>query len=270
MQAVERAAVAQSRTAPVHGMRFSVLGVRVNITNLHAAVEAADKLIQRGEQGYVCVTGVHGVMESQSDPDLLDIHNGSFMTVPDGTPLVWLGKLSGFRDIGRVYGPDFMIGLCQRAAERGYRVFLYGGAAGVAEDLKGVLEEKCSGLKVVGTYTPPFRPLNDDEEAQLVELLTECQPDIVWIGLSTPKQERFMAKYLPLLDTRLMVGVGAAFDIHTGRISDSPAWVKVCGLQWFHRLLQEPRRLWRRYLFNNPRFLYYVGRDMMSLSRRHQ
>lgn len=269
MSAVDTVAVAASRPAPTREMRFTVLAVQVSITNIPGAVDAADNLIQLGGRGYVCVTGVHGVMESHSDSDLLEIHNSSFMTVPDGTPLVWLGKLKGFRDIGRVYGPDFMIALCQRAADRGYNVFLYGGAAGVAEDLKRVLEEKCSGLKVVGTYTPPFRPLNDDEEAEFVDLITECKPDIIWVGLSTPKQERFMAKYLPLLETKLMVGVGAAFDIHTGRVNDSPAWVKSCGLQWLHRLMQEPRRLWRRYLLNNPRFLYYVGRDIMSLSNRH-
>ena len=262
-------AVAASGSYSVRGTRrFRVLGVRVSITNMHLAVETVDEFIRMGARGYICVTGVHGVMESQSDRELLEIHNHSFLTVPDGMPLVWLGKLNGFRNMGRVYGPDFMIEVCARAAERGYKIFLCGGAAGVAEDLKITLEQKCCGLKVAGTYTPPFRPLNELEEAELVARVAECQPDIIWVGLSTPKQERFMARYLSRLDTKLMIGVGAAFDIHTGRISDSPAWLKVCGLQWLHRLVQEPRRLWRRYLLNNPRFLYKVGKELMGLSRR--
>jgi N-acetylglucosaminyldiphosphoundecaprenol N-acetyl-beta-D-mannosaminyltransferase len=267
MPVVEEATVATSTSVPSYDRRFTVLGVQVSITNMQAAVDAADGLIRQEERGYICVTGVHGVMESQSDIDLLDIHNSSFLTVPDGMPLVWLGKLSGFGEMGRVYGPDFMIALCMRAAERGYRIFLYGGAEGVVEDLKSALEQKCPGLNVVGTYTPPFRPLNEKEEAELVDLVTECQPDIFWVGLSTPKQERFMARYSSILDTKLMVGVGAAFDMHIGRINDSPAWLKFCGLQWLHRLCQEPRRLWRRYLFNNPRFLYRVGKQLVGLER---
>lgn len=247
--------------------RFNVLGVSVSITNMQNAMDVADDLIRAGRRGYICVTGVHGVMESQSDEDLLHTHNESLLTVPDGMPLVWLGKLQGHNNIGRVYGPDFMIELSRRAVERQYKVFLYGGAPGVAQDLKLSLETKCPGLKVVGTHTPPFRPLNEAEELDLIGQVAECKPDIMWVGLSTPKQERFMAKYLPLLSCNLLVGVGAAFDIHTGRIADSPALLKKCGLQWLHRLFQEPKRLWRRYLFNNPRFLYAVGRQLIGLSR---
>jgi N-acetylglucosaminyldiphosphoundecaprenol N-acetyl-beta-D-mannosaminyltransferase len=265
---LEQATVGAGTSFAGFDRRFSVLGVQVSITNMQRAIDAADDLIRLGERGYICVTGVHGVMESQSDEELLEIHNSSFLTVPDGMPLVWLGKLTGFADMGRVYGPDFMIALCMRAAVRKYNVFLYGGAAGVVEDLKIALEQKCPGLNVVGTCTPPFRPLNEKEEADLMNLVAECQPDIFWVGLSTPKQERFMAKYSSILDTKLMVGVGAAFDMHTGRINDSPAWLKNCGLQWLHRLCQEPRRLWRRYLFNNPRFLYGIGKQLIGLSHR--
>lgn len=267
MAAVGQAVAASHSYSLCKTRRFGVLEVQVSITNMQVAVEAADEFIRRGGRGYICVTGVHGVMECQSDRELLQVHNNSFLTVPDGMPLVWLGRLNGFRSMGRVYGPDFMIELCARAAERGYKIFLYGGAAGVTDNLQRALEQKCSGLKVVGTYTPPFRPLNELEEAELVARVAECQPDIIWVGLSTPKQERFMARYLPRLDTKLMIGVGAAFDIHTGRITDSPTWLKVCGLQWLHRLLQEPRRLWRRYLFNNPRFLYKVGKELMGVPK---
>jgi N-acetylglucosaminyldiphosphoundecaprenol N-acetyl-beta-D-mannosaminyltransferase len=247
--------------------RFDVLGVRVSITDMEAAVDCSDHLVRSGGRGYICVTGVHGIMESQADSELLGIHNRSFMTVPDGMPLVWLGKFHGNPRMGRVYGPDFMIQLCRRAATRGYKIFLYGGAEGVAQDLKTALQRKCPGLRVVGIYTPPFRPLSEVEEIALKNEVAECKPDIIWVGLSTPKQERFMAKYLPILNCKLIIGVGAAFDMHTGRINDSPDFLKVCGLQWLHRLCQEPKRLWRRYLINNPKFVYEVARQFMGLSK---
>ena len=143
----------------------------------------------------------------------------------------------------RVYGPDFMLQLCRLSVPRGYRHFLYGGKTGICEQLKRQLERKAPGVNIVGSYTPPFRPLTSGEEDALIGLLNRLQPDIVWVGLSTPKQERFMAKYLERIDTRLMVGVGAAFDIHAGLLADAPHWVKVCGLQWLDRLRKEPRRL---------------------------
>jgi N-acetylglucosaminyldiphosphoundecaprenol N-acetyl-beta-D-mannosaminyltransferase len=266
MSKVEYASPADAPSAISGVERFSVLGVEVTALDMQIAVDLADELIRSENRGYICVTGVHGVMESQSATDLLHIHNESFLTVPDGMPLVWLGKLYGHHEIGRVYGPDFMIAMCRKSATREYRIFLYGGAEGVAQDLKIALEHKCPGLQVVGTYTPPFRALNPDEESDLIRQVGACKPDIVWIGLSTPKQERFMAKYASVLECKLMVGVGAAFDIHTGRISDSPAILKKCGLQWLHRLFQEPRRLWRRYLVNNPKFVYRVAMQLLGLS----
>jgi len=136
------------------------------------------------------------------------------------------------------------------------RHYLYGGAPGVAKQLTQVLSRKYPDSEVVGTYCPPFRPLSTNEQSDLLNHVNDLQPDIMWIGLSTPKQERFMAEYLPRLDTTLMIGVGAAFDFHTGRINDSPDWVKQMGLQWMHRLIQEPSRLWRRYLINNPTFAW--------------
>jgi N-acetylglucosaminyldiphosphoundecaprenol N-acetyl-beta-D-mannosaminyltransferase len=265
---VERPPEAREIMATTAQPRFRVLGVDVSAANMCTAVDASDQLIHQGGRGYICVTGVHGVMESQADPRLREIHNRSFLTVPDGMPLVWLGKLLGHNAIGRVYGPDFMIELCRRSVDRGYSHFLYGGADGVAQDLKSALERKCPGIRIVGTYTPPFRPLNKGEESDLRLQMEECKPDIVWVGLSTPKQERFMAESFPFLSGKLFVGVGAAFDIHTGRIQDSPALFKVCGLQWFHRLCQEPRRLWRRYLFNNPRFVYSVARELFAMRAR--
>lgn len=247
--------------------RANVLGVGISALNMNSAVAEAKALLNSGGKGYICVTGVHGVMEAQSDPAFRAIQNRSFLTTPDGMPTVWVGRLQGHKDMARVYGPDFMLALCQAGVAEGYRHFLYGGQAGVAEQLRQALTARIPGLQIAGTFTPPFRPLNEEEEAELYRQVKESRADILWCGLSTPKQERFMAQYLDRLPVKLMVGVGAAFDINSGRTVDAPAWIKKSGLQWLHRLLQEPRRLWRRYLYNNPRFLSLLLLQFTGLRR---
>ncbi len=244
-----------------------VLGVRVSAIGLDKAVELACRSIQAGKRGYICLSGVHGVMEAQSDASFQSILNGALLNLPDGMPMTWVGRFQGYAQMDRVFGPDFMKALCQASVGTGYRHFLYGGAPEVARELKQSLERMIPGLLVAGIYTPPFRALTLDEENDLFDLLRESQPHIVWVGLSTPKQERFMAQYASRVQAPLMVGVGAAFDYHTGRISDSPSWIKRAGLQWLHRLLQDPRRLWKRYLRNNPVFLWKIS--MQLLRQRH-
>ena len=245
----------------------NVLGVRVDAVDISCAVAACEEMIATGGRGYVCVTGVHGVMEAQEDLEFRSILDRSFLTVPDGMPLVWVGKLQGSRGIQRTYGPDLMIELCRHSVQRNYRHFLYGGKAGVAEELASRLRQRIPGLQIVGTYTPPFRQLNTDEEHELSVQISNCEPDVIWVGLSTPKQEKFMAHYISRLDTKLLVGVGAAFDVHTGNIKDAPRWMKSAGLQWLHRLKQEPRRLWKRYLINNPKFLFHIALQLFGIRR---
>ena len=243
--------------------RCNILDVLVSPVNISTAVASILKWIERKERHYVCVTGVHGVMECQRDENLKKIHNLSGMAVPDGMPLVWAGKIYGFSKMDRVYGPDLMIEVSRASVKKNFTHFLYGGEIGIAEKLKDCLERKFPGIKVKETFTPPFRPLNEEEEKELIQLVDECKPDIFWVGLSTPKQERFMAEYLPKLDVKVMVGVGAAFDILTGRTKDAPNWIKKIGMQWFFRLCQEPRRLWKRYLYNNPVFVYKFTRQLL-------
>jgi N-acetylglucosaminyldiphosphoundecaprenol N-acetyl-beta-D-mannosaminyltransferase len=245
----------------------NVLGVGVDIVDISRATTACQEMIVSGRRGYVCVTGVHGVMEAQRNPEFRTILNNSFLTVPDGMPLVWVGHLQACHGISRVYGPDLMIELCRSSVRPGHRHFLYGGNEGVAQHLASNLRRRFPGLQIVGTYTPPFRPLSRDEEREFVKIVAACKPDVIWVGLSTPKQERFMARYLNQLDTKVMIGVGAAFDIHTGRIKDAPMWMKMAGLQWLHRLLQEPRRLWKRYLVNNPIFLVRIALQLAGVTR---
>lgn len=231
------------------------------------ALEVIEGAIAQGRRGYVCATGVHGVMEARHDPSLRSLFANALLVVPDGMPTVWMGRAQGLPGMERVFGPDLMLTVARRSELKGWSHFLYGGEDGVAEKLRDVLCSRFPSMNIVGTYTPPFRRLTREEELVLIRVLDRVRPDIVWVGLSTPKQERFMAEYLPLLNTTLMIGVGAAFDFHTGRIADSPLWVKRCGLQWLHRLIQEPSRLWRRYLFNNPRFLIEAGLQLAGVRR---
>ena len=244
-----------------------VLGVRVSAINLKLAVELADQWVAAGNHGYICVTGVHGVMEAQSDSEFRRILNHAFVNTPDGMPMSWIGHLQGFHEMNRVYGPDFMTSMCRLSVKRGYRNFLYGGKPGVAELLSATLQRRFPGLQVVGTYTPPFRDLTPAEEEEIFAQVRESRPHILWVGLSTPKQERFMAQYVDCLQTPLLVGVGAAFDYHTGRIRDCSGWIKRAGLQWLHRLMQDPRHLWRRYLRNNPAFLWHIAWQISGLRR---
>lgn len=236
-----------------------VLGVKISAINMDLAVKLAEEWIASGRFGYVCVTGVHGVMEAQRDPELLRTLNQAAINTPDGMPMTWIGWLQGFQWMDRVYGPDFMTEMCRISVKRGYRHFLYGGKPGVAQLLSSTLERRFPGLQVVGTYTPPFRNLTAEEEKELVDHVLQAKPHFVWVGLSTPKQERFMAQFVERFEVPLLVGVGAAFDIHTGGIRNCPGWIKRSGLQWLHRLIQEPRRLWKRYLVNNPAFLWRIA-----------
>ena len=235
--------------------RVNVLGVGISTTNMANTLATIVRWIKNAERHYVCVTGVHGVMESQKDNNLKEVHNNSGMTVPDGMPMVWAGKIYGYLDMGRVYGPDLMWAICKDSVIKGFTHFLYGGNEGVVGELKHTLEKEFPGIKIVGTFTPPFRPLNNAEENDLINQVNLTKPDLFWVGLSTPKQEIFMSEYVSRLDTKVMLGVGAAFDYHTGRAKDSPDWIKKSGMQWLHRLLQDPKRLWKRYLVNNPVFV---------------
>jgi N-acetylglucosaminyldiphosphoundecaprenol N-acetyl-beta-D-mannosaminyltransferase len=228
--------------------RVNILGVGVSAINMEQAITLTEEFVDTGRRGYVCVTGLHGIIEADHDEQFRRILNRSFLSTPDGMPTVWIGKTQGFEAMDRVYGPDYMVEVCRVSVERGFTHYLYGGKDGIAERLAETLQSRFPGLRVVGTYTPPFRPLNSEEEGKLREELSALQPDFLWVGLSTPKQERFMDAYCGKFDVKVMVGVGAAFDILIGDVMDAPRWVKRAGLQWLHRLIQEPRRLWQRYV----------------------
>jgi N-acetylglucosaminyldiphosphoundecaprenol N-acetyl-beta-D-mannosaminyltransferase len=245
-------------------VKTSVLGVGISAINLSRAVALVFDAIRRREKGYICVTGVHGVMEAQRDELFRKVLNSAFLCTPDGMPMVWMSWLQGRRGISRVYGPDLMEEVLRQSPAAGVRHFLYGGYNGTGELLKRKLLERFPGLQIVGVFEPPFRPLNADEEKALISQVSQSRPDIIWVGISTPKQEFFMANYLPKLDTALMIGVGAAFDFFAGLKRQAPRWMQRSGLEWLFRLGQDPKRLFRRYLRNNPDFLW---RALLQLSR---
>lgn len=248
----------------------SILGVKVHATSMDRALSRLETAVTSGEKGYVCVTGVQGVMEAQMDSNLKRIINGALLTIPDGRPTVWVGWLRGLFHMRQVTGPTIMLRICALSAEKGYTHFFYGGNDGVADQLKDSLTQRFPGLKVVGTYTPPFRALTGEEEADLARKVSETKPDFFWVGLSTPKQERFMDQYISKLDAKVMLGVGAAFDIHTGRIKDAPYWMKFTGVQWMHRIYQDPKRLWKRYLVNNPKFVYRITLELLGIGKQQE
>lgn len=240
--------------------RVDVLGVGVSAVSLPDAVAEITRWVQHKEQHYVCVTGVHGVMESQKDPELLEVHNDSGLTAPDGMPMVWAGRHAGADSMTRVYGPDLMLALCERALQEGWTSYFYGGKPGVPELLRDQLQSRFPGLQVVGCYSPPFRALTLTEDDEVVARINEVSPDLVWVGLSTPKQERWMAAHVGRINAPVLLGVGAAFDIHAGVLPQAPLWMQKRGLEWLYRLTREPRRLWRRYLRNNPAFVWQILR----------
>lgn len=259
--------MAEPASHDVRVERVNVLGVGISVLNMDLAREAIVQALERKLRGYICITGVHGVMEAQRNLEVKKIHNRAFLCTPDGMPMVWMGHWKGFKQMRRVYGPDLMLEILQVSPARGYRHFFYGSTGGTVQELKRRMETRFPGLQVVGVYEPPFRPLNADEEKDLVSRVTESRPDVFWVGISTPKQEKFMAEYLPKLAVTLMVGVGAAFDMHCGRLRQAPRWMQESGLEWFFRLCMEPRRLWRRYLTNNPRFVWALFCQLCRLKR---
>lgn len=238
--------------------RVNILGVGVSAINLDLALQTIDEWIGRRQSHYVCVSGVHGVMESHRDADLRRIHNAAGLVTPDGMPLVWLSRLMGFRYVDRVYGPDLLLATCAQSVDRGYRHFFYGGGPGVVEKLTSRLHERFPRLVIAGMFSPPFRPLTPQEDQEVISRINATLPDIVWVGLSTPKQERWMAAHIDTMSAPVLIGVGAAFDFHAGLKAQAPRWVQRSGMEWAFRLASEPRRLWRRYLMNNPTFVWFI------------
>jgi N-acetylglucosaminyldiphosphoundecaprenol N-acetyl-beta-D-mannosaminyltransferase len=233
-----------------------LLGVPLALTDYERTMDWMDAAVAERRREYVCVAAVHTVMACAEDPELREAVLGSSLTVPDGQPLVWAMNALGHDLPSRVYGPELMARHCERSARTGVRLFLYGGRnQGALVQLALNLRTQYPGLKIVGGYAPPFRPLDPDEEAVVAEEINRSGADIVWVGIGVPKQEKWMAAMRARLDAPVLVGVGAAFDFHAGLTAQAPNWIQSLGLEWLFRLATEPRRLWKRYLRYNPRFV---------------
>jgi len=241
-----------------HNRRVNILGVGVSAIAMPDALEIIESWISRRGHHYVCVANVHGIMESQHDEDLRRTYNVAGLVTPDGMPLVWVSRLRGYPNVRRVYGPDLMLSVCERSVSKQCTHFLYGGEEGVAQKLRLRLEEQFPGLRIVGSHTPPFRKHTAREDEEVVREINDTKPDIVWVGLGTPKQEHWMAAHVDQLTAPVLIGVGAAFDFLAGTKRQAPVWMQKAGLEWSFRLLSEPRRLWRRYLLYNPQFTLLV------------
>jgi N-acetylglucosaminyldiphosphoundecaprenol N-acetyl-beta-D-mannosaminyltransferase len=248
-----------------------LLGVPFALTDYAEAMDVMDVMIERREPGYVCAAAVHVLMVSRHDPKTRAALRGASLVLPDGRPLVWALNLLGARLADRVYGPELTTRYCARSAERGHRVWLYGGATPAAlAELERALATRFPGIRIAGGESPPHRPLTEDEERALAERINADAPDVVWVGIGAPKQEQWMARMRPRIEAPVLAGVGAAFDFIAGRKRQAPAWMQRAGLEWLFRLSQDPRRLGPRYLRYNPAFMAAFARQYISERGRHR
>jgi len=264
----------QSALAPIHPRKQSIVGVGISMTSYREVADVCDRWIAERRAApagtlerarYICVTSVHGIVSAFLDRSLRPIFNAADIATPDGMPVVWALRSLGARSQQRVYGPDLMLTLCKQASERGHRIFLYGGREEMLAALCERLKAKMPGLNIVGACSPPFRPLTPAEDAQIVRQILESGADLLFVGLSTPKQDRWMLAHRDKLPGIVMAGVGAAFDFHAGRVSQAPRWMQRAGLEWLFRLKEEPVRLWKRYLLVTPLFLPLWGLQLLGL-----
>ena len=240
-----------------------VLGLPLGLIDYGQTLRWIDAMVAARERGYVCVCNVHTVMAAHEDPELRSALLASSLNVPDGQPLVWALNALGNSLTDRVYGPELMARACARAASTGQRFYLYGGRnQGALVQLALNLRRRFPGVQIVGGYSPPFRPLTIEEQAAISAEINDADADVVWVGIGVPKQEKWMAALRPYLDAPVLVGVGAAFDFHAGLVPQAPVWLQRAGLEWAYRLVHEPRRLWRRYLRYNPRFVAAFARQL--------
>jgi N-acetylglucosaminyldiphosphoundecaprenol N-acetyl-beta-D-mannosaminyltransferase len=245
-----------------------VLGVPLGLTDYDDALNWIDDMVQARQRGYVCVCNVHAVMASAEDPALRSALLGSSLNVPDGQPLVWALNLLGQSLEDRVYGPELMARSCERAVASGQSMYLYGGRnQGALVQLALNLRQRYPGVRIVGGYSPPHRPLTAEERGAVVKEINGSRADVVWVGIGVPKQEKWMAEMRDDLDPPVLVGVGAAFDFHAGLVPQAPGWLQESGLEWAYRLAHEPRRLWRRYTRYNPRFVSAFARQLLEHRR---
>ncbi|CAN5522586.1 WecB/TagA/CpsF family glycosyltransferase [soil metagenome] len=244
--------------------RRDILGIPMALTDYEGAMDVMDDMVDNRVQGWVCAAAVHSVITAQDDPQMREALTDAAITVPDGMPIVWALNKLGERLPNRVYGPELMRCYCNRSVKRGHRVWLYGGRdQGALVQLALNLRKKHPGIRIVGGYSPPFRSLTLEEEREICRQINDARPDVLWVGIGVPRQEKWMVSVRERLEVPVMCAVGAAFDFHAGRVNQAPRWMQERGLEWTYRIAQEPRRLLPRYLYTNPRFMLGFARQLV-------
>lgn len=238
---------------------FTILGVPVSAISMRDACAWIEKSIAARVQKYICVCPVSTIMAARQDAVMMAAVHSAGLVTPDGMPVVWLGRLYGYKNIRRVYGPDLMLEVCRLAEKKGYRHYFYGCTADVLEKLKKKLKDMFPDISIAGAYSPPFRQLTQEEDEAAVKAINDARPDIIWVGLGSPKQDIWMHQHRARINAPLMIGVGAAFDFLAGVKPQAPQWMRGNGLEWLFRLCSEPRRLWRRYLVDGAVFIFLMG-----------
>ncbi len=244
-----------------------ILNMHVDVTSYPDATEKVAKWADEGLPKYVCAANVHMVMESHDDPDFNEVVNKADLVTPDGVPLVWALKLLGVQEASRVYGPDLTLHVCKMAAEKAIPIGLYGGTISSLEAFDEFLNRNYSGIQIACKIAPPFRPLTPEEDVQYVNEINASGTRILFVGIGCPKQEKWMADHKDKLNA-VMLGVGAAFDFHTGRVRQAPSWMQQNGLEWLFRFFMEPKRLWKRYAKHNPRFVVLFLKQILFSKER--
>jgi N-acetylglucosaminyldiphosphoundecaprenol N-acetyl-beta-D-mannosaminyltransferase len=247
-----------------------ILGTPVNALTLDGLLEAVDRWVKEGERHYICTLDVHALIEGLRAPDVQEIYRRASVVTPDGMPLVWLLRRAGFRHADRICGPDLMPALFGHSKAAGYRHYLYGSTTDTLELLTTTLNSKFPAAKIVGTYSPPFRALRDDEHEAIAARINEAAPDVVWVGLGAPKQDRWMGAYRRRLQAPVLIGVGGAFDMLAGKVRRAPRIIQRSGCEWAFRMVQEPRRLCRRYVESNARFAYLLLQEALRPPRNRR
>lgn len=242
--------------------KFLLFNLEIFSGNYKEVVEIVDGWIKKSEKHFVCVRDAHGLVLCINDVSLHRIHKRAGLVVPDGMPIAWLGRFKGYKDTTRIYGPDLMLYLCKMAERRGYNVFFYGTNEHTLERLREQILIEYPKIRITGSFAPPYRELTESEKLSVRKKINNSKAQLVFVGLSTPKQEIWMDENIEYLKTNALVGVGAGFDFNAGLKKQAPRWVQYIGLEWFYRLLQEPRRLSGRYFRTIPLFMWFVIIDL--------
>jgi len=246
---------------------IKILGVNVSAVNLDIACRMIDQFIRRKSKSYICIAPVSTIISCQEDDDYKEVINEADMVTPDGMPLVWIARMRGYKDVRRTYGPDLMLAVLNDGQKKNYRHFLYGATPETLDKLMTALKEKFPAINIAGHYAPPFRSFNEGEDQIIVDMINQSNSDILWVGLGSPKQDFWMQRHRDKINVPVIMGVGAAFDFLSGQKKQAPRWMQRSGLEWLFRLVQEPGRLWKRYLLGNSKFMWLLLKDFARKKR---